>query len=175
MEPVIHFAIPFAIATLLGLRLKYAFLVGLISLLPDFDVLFFIHRSVSHSLLIPLALLFISLLWKKSRLQLPLQLSSFGLSSHVILDFINGYTPILWPVSQNSFKLVFELRLLIESFPMLYFNLNILERPYEYGTFITFDAPLFTAEGLAIASLLIALSIVISSKGLGIFLKRDEV
>jgi hypothetical protein len=172
MEPLLHFAIPFAIASLLGLRLKWSFLVGLMGLLPDFDVLFLMHRSVSHSLLIPLILIFISLIWKKFRLQL--QLSSFGLGSHAILDLIDGYTPILWPISQSSFKLVFELRLFIKSFPMLYFKMNLLERPYEYGFFTTFDAPLFTAEGLAIAFLLITLSIVISSRGYSMLPKKKQ-
>lgn len=175
MEPVIHFAIPFAIVSLLGLRLKWAFLAGLVGILPDFDILFLMHRSISHSVLPALALLLIPLIWKNSRLQLPLQLSSLGLSSHVILDLIDGYTPILWPVSQSSFKLVFESRLIIESFPMLYFKLNLLERPYEYGTFVTFDAPLFTAEGLIIAFLLIALSIVVSSRNLKMLSKRNKV
>ena len=174
MEPSIHFAIPFAVASLLGLSLRWSFLAGLIGIIPDFDVLFLVHRSISHSLLPAILLLFILLLLKKisflnPRFQIPVLISSLGLGSHVILDLIDGYTPFLWPLSENAYYLIFELRLLIESFPTLYFNVNLFERPYGNDVFTTLDAPLFTAEGLILALLLITLGLVISSRGLNVY------
>jgi len=157
MEPLLHFAIVFTLAAVMRLRLKWALALGLVGILPDFDVLFFMHRSVSHSMLPPLLLLLASPLLWSSRIKTPLLAVSLSWASHGFLDFIDDYTPILFPLSSKSYKLVFESTLFMKSSPFISMSLRVLEKTYNYGVFTSFDAPLFTASGLAIGLLLITL------------------
>ncbi|MCP8305254.1 MAG: hypothetical protein H3Z50_07320 [archaeon] len=49
MEPLVHLAVPFAINSLLGLRLRWALVAGLVGIMPDLDVLFsYIDRSATR-------------------------------------------------------------------------------------------------------------------------------
>jgi len=156
MEPAIHFAVPFVIIAFMGLKLRWAFISGLIGVIPDLDALFFFHRSVSHSLILPIILLpLLILFWKKRELRYPLLIISIGLASHSLMDFIVGYTPILWPLSDNSFYLLFEWKLVIESHPTLLLEVALLQKSFGGGAFTTFDATILTAEGFVVASLLI--------------------
>jgi len=157
MEPILHFAIAFALAALLRLKLKWALTLGLVSILPDLDVLFFMHRSVSHSILPPLSLLLLSLII--SRLKVPLSAISLGWASHSFLDLIDDYTPVLFPLSSKSYRLVFESNIIIGSRPSISMSLVTLEKSYNYGAFTYLDAPLFTASGLAIGLIIIALAL----------------
>jgi len=160
MEPLLHFAIAFALAVLLGLRLRWALALGLVGILPDLDVLFFMHRSVSHSILPPLSLLLLSLIaWRSSRLKVPLSAISLGWASHSFLDLIDDYTPVLFPLSSKSYRLVFESNIIIGSRPSISMSLTALEKSYNYGAFTYLDAPLFTASGLAIGLIIIALAL----------------
>jgi len=167
MEPLLHFAIAFAAAALLRLRLKWALALGLVGILPDLDVLFFMHRSVSHSMLPPLLLLLASpLLWRSPRVKALLLPVSLVWVSHGFLDFIEGYTPILFPLSSKSYKLVFESTLFIESRPFVSMSLKVLEEPYNNGFFTSFDAPLFTASGIVFGLVLIVLALSVYYGGL---------
>jgi len=56
VEPLLHFAVPFAVFTALGVKPKRAFLLSLFALLPDLDILINIHRFCSHSLIPLLAI-----------------------------------------------------------------------------------------------------------------------
>lgn len=47
----------------------------------------------------------------------------------------------------------------MESTPLIYLNLKLLEEPYHPNTFTTLDAAFFTSEGLAIALILILLTL----------------
>jgi len=159
MEPLLHFAIPFAIATVLGLSLRWSFIAGAIAVLPDLDVLLHAHRSVSHSLIIPLSLLLVSIpLWSTS-LRFPVQLTAVSWTSHLLLDLVQGYTPILWPVTNTAYMLLFEVQLHMGSTPLISLNLQLLQKPYQYGLFTALDAALFTGEGLIIALVLISIAL----------------
>jgi len=167
MEPLLHFAIAFALAAVLRFRLKWALALGLVGILPDLDVLFFMHRSVSHSMLPPLLLLLATpLLSKSSRIKVPLLAVFLTWASHGFLDFIEGYTPILFPLSSKSYRLVFESTLFIESRPFVSMSLKVLEGPYNNGFFTSFDAPLFTAGGIVIGLVLIVLALSVYFGGL---------
>jgi membrane-bound metal-dependent hydrolase YbcI (DUF457 family) len=168
MEPVLHFAIPFAIGSILRLGLRRSLLLGVIGILPDLDVLLLMHRSITHSITPSIILALISLLPRAVLLGSILRLSALGWASHTFIDFMEGYTPILWPLSQNSYRLVFESRLHVESQPAIYLAFRILEEPYNYGVIASLDAPIFTAEGLLIASLLTALALFIPRKRSGL-------
>lgn len=167
MEPLLHFAIPFALAALFRPKLKWVLIVGVIALLPDLDVLSFMHRSISHTLLPALLLLPPSLLLRKrAHIKLILPAISLGWGSHVLLDALGGYTPLLWPLSQNTYQLTFQSTLAMQSSPSISLSLQVLQQPYDYGVFTTLEAPLFTASGVAIALVLIALVLSIYYPGL---------
>ena len=139
----------------MNVRLKKAFLLSLLALTPDLDALFHIHRSISHSAIILLAIT--SLIWLAARkpwirTQIPFAL--FALISHLILDVFTGYTPILWPLSQSSIWIQMELRAYLRSSPSLRLSTHLLFEPTQFQRFESLDAPLFTSEGL-IASLML--------------------
>jgi hypothetical protein len=58
MEPIVHFAVPFSALVSAGVKPKKAFFASLFSLLPDFDALFLVRRSFSHSLFVIMCAVF---------------------------------------------------------------------------------------------------------------------
>ncbi len=176
MEPILHFAIPFAIIAILGFKLRWAFLGGVFGILPDFDVFALVHRSGTHSILIPLAILIIPIFIKNSKIRIPLLALSIGLLSHVLFDFATWYTPILWPISQDAYRLVFEWNFHLGSAPTTFFTLNILAQPYTPEPFTTLDVVLFNSESLVLSGVIAGLATAINrrSKNILISRKRDK-
>jgi len=159
MEPTLHIAIPVALMLIQRQRFRLCLLAGLGGILPDFDVLFMAHRSVSHSLLIAsIPLLLGIFLLRRRTIGLVLTATSIGWVSHVLLDFIGGLTPILWPITNYSYGLVLELQLHISSYPSILLNAKLLQEVYNYGLFNSFDAPIITAEGITLSILLILMA-----------------
>ena len=156
MEPLVHLVVPFAALMLHGLEWWRAFLIALLALLPDLDVLFRVHRSMSHSLVVVsavgLPLLFIAY-----------RLEAFGVgclvllavASHVALDVFAGYTPVLWPLYGNSMWIQAELRARISSSGTLAPSLKLALKPTRFEEFQTLDAQLLTGEGLIISAILV--------------------
>ncbi len=48
-EPLIHFIVPFSVLVMCAIGVKKSALLASFAILPDFDVLFHVHRSFSHS------------------------------------------------------------------------------------------------------------------------------
>ena len=68
------------------------------SVCPDFDVLSGHHRiTVSHSLIIPISLLLVTLLLR-GKCRKIVRWFSLAYLSHIILDLFNWYVPILYPI-----------------------------------------------------------------------------
>jgi len=158
-EPAIHFSLVFAIfAPILGLR--RAFLISLLTLIPDIDVIFHIHRSMTHSvILISLTYLPILLLvyfFKREFLNVTF-MGFLSLLIHPIMDCFQTYTPILYPLSPSSLWFDVDGGIQISGrgiYPSL--SLGLRFRPTSFRHFIVLDAPIFTGEGLLISILLIA-------------------
>ena len=151
-EPLIHFAVPFAVFTALGVKPKRALLLSLLALTPDLDVLFHVHRSVTHSL-IPLLLVaapLLALTWRRKPYRNLVILAFMAVSSHLLLD-LSGYTPILYPLLQDSFRIAFSCNMHYGSFPALSFNVLVESIPTVFVPFDSLDAPLFTTEGALIS------------------------
>lgn len=172
MEPVLHFAIPFAVAALLGFRLRWALAIGIVATLPDLDIFFYTHRSIDHSLLPSIALLLaLAALRLNSKpriarkLKYPVLALAAGWASHVLLDLTSSFTPLFWPVAPVAYRLVFQSSIHIGSVPSPSITLALLQQPYAPTTFTTFDAEIFTAEGLLLSLLLIALSFAVRYQG----------
>jgi membrane-bound metal-dependent hydrolase YbcI (DUF457 family) len=172
-EPLLHFSIVFTL-TASKLGVKKALALSLLAVFPDFDVLFHVHRSMSHSILIPLAIgLPVLLMLTKATPQYT-RFGVFGLAaiiSHSLLDCFQGYTPIVYPVVSNALWIDISGRLLITSTnvtPHLSTQLN--STPNSFEPFETMDTALFTSEGLFIAIILVAPTIILAVKPwLGMF------
>lgn len=104
-HPALHFAIPFSVALACRVSYKKSFLFGFIAVLPDFDIIFGVHRSATHSILVLLLALAIALYFKSMRSKGNFGLTSLALLSHPILDLFDGFTPILWPLLNCSLHL----------------------------------------------------------------------
>jgi len=151
-EPLIHFAVPFAVFTAFGVKPKRALLLSLLALTPDLDVLFHVHRSLTHSL-IPLLLVaapLLALTWKRKPYRNFVVLASVAVASHLLLD-LTGYTPILCPLLQDSLRIAFNCDMHYSSFPALSLNIKIQSTPTTFNPFKSLDAPLFTSEGFLVS------------------------
>ena len=111
-EPLIHFIIPFIILSFFGLSIRKSLTLSSIAILPDLDVLFHIHRSITHSVvfLILICIPIIGFI----KLKYPNYfhdslVGSLIVLSHPFLDVFNAYTPILYPLYKNSVFIVCKL------------------------------------------------------------------
>lgn len=168
-ELLLHFSVIFAlVAPKLGV--KKAFLLSFPAVLPDLDVLFYVHRSMSHSILILLASGAIILLAVRRLKPVYLRLAIIGslaLLSHLILDCFQTYTPILFPLLDTSFWINIEGTVLISpnSFtPQI--SAGFKEEPTVFKPFEKMDARVFTSEGLLVSIVLVAPTLILSLKPL---------
>jgi len=156
-ELLLHFSIPFALsAPVLGL--KRAFIIGLVALLPDLDVLLHVHRSFTHSaiFLSILIILMVSISLKIGRGSGTMIACSLSLLSHLILDLFHSPTPILYPLSNYSYHISPKMSVLIAEkiLPNISLTLNMEETVFK--SFQLLDAPIFTDSGFMASLILIA-------------------
>jgi membrane-bound metal-dependent hydrolase YbcI (DUF457 family) len=123
----VHFAVPFSALVSAGVKPKKAFLASLFSLLPDFDALFLVHRSFSHSLFVIICAVFPFVVIATWAFQILID-GFFGLLSHPVLDLFSGYTPILW-LFCDSFWIKTELGFHIGSSVKLIPSFELLSEP----------------------------------------------
>jgi dolichol-phosphate mannosyltransferase len=157
-----HFAVAFAItAPFIGIR--KALLAGLIALLPDSDVFIHIHRSITHSLLVLLAIsLPIAYLARRGGASRVSSASMVGaLISHPILDTFQTYTPILYPLI-GSVYVGAEAGLRIGGGFEPYLKLDVHTRQFDFTPFTGIDGPLFAHETLPISLALIVVPLIYS-------------
>ncbi len=157
-EPLIHFIIPLFLLIILGLNLKKAVLISSLAIIPDLDVLFHVHRSVSHSIIfifaiiIPIILILNYLhIGKKSEMIL----ATLVILSHPFMDMFNGATPILWPLFDKSIYIFTELTTNMNN--VLDLNL-IFKVNFEKTIFYKInggDGPIFTSLGFGITLVLL--------------------
>ncbi|MEM2533913.1 MAG: metal-dependent hydrolase [Candidatus Nezhaarchaeales archaeon] len=159
LEPLIHFVAPFVVLALFGVKLRKALPISLLALLPDLDALFLLHRSLSHSIVIALAVMMPLLLLTyrfKPRLLGYALLALFTVASHMVLDLFSGYTPILWPFCDHSVRVQAWLTVHVGSSLSLALSARLLTKPTTFQPLQSLDAPLFTGEGLILSSILLA-------------------
>jgi len=133
--------------------------VSLIALLPDVDALLIgVHRSVSHSLVVVLALCGIVVLIIKvlrPRLLGLGLLATLGLLSHLLLDLFTTYTPVFWPLVGWSLFISFGGGVHVSESVNLKVSLDVSTKTTDFTPFTVLDAPIFTSEGFAISLILI--------------------
>jgi membrane-bound metal-dependent hydrolase YbcI (DUF457 family) len=121
MDPVLHLLLPLLFLLAIGIDKRRAVLFAPFAILPDFDVLFGLHRAALHSflfvLVLPVAVIVYSRLRRPDWLPWAL-LAQFYLASHVVLDL--GGVAFLWPFVQEQFFLDIEVTLAFR--PELHFG-----------------------------------------------------
>lgn len=162
-EPLLHFAIPFVVLTFCGLSLKKSVLLSSIAILPDFDVLFHVHRSITHSAIflilicIPIVA-FVKL--KYSNYFHDSVIGSLVLLTHPILDVFHTYTPILYPLYNKSVYIVCELVTDMNNISDLKFLFDIRIGQECFGLITSsIDGVMFSSLGVGI-SLVILVGII---------------
>jgi len=164
-ELLLHFAVPFALsAPLLGVR--RALLVASVALIPDFDVLVYVHRSVSHSVLVlgfgvavALALAF----RLRRGLMALVGVCGLALLGHPVMDMFQTLTPILYPVVNWSVWLDVRGRVLIGEVLKPVVSAETKLEPTLFRAFQSLDAPIFTSEGFIISTMLVAVPVLASA------------
>ncbi len=150
-----HFAVGFALAApFLGVR--KAVLAGVVALIPDLDVFFHVHRSITHSAIVLLAFsLPIAYLahkcgvgWRASAIAV------VSLMSHPVLDMFQTYTPVLYPFPSSVFVDV-KAGSLFDGSLKPYFRLDARTVASDFTPFTSFDGPLFAHETFPVSLVLI--------------------
>lgn len=162
MEPSLHFAIPFFVFSFLGLSLPYCLVLSFLSLLPDFDVFFNVHRSTTHSFLVYLPILFFALLIYPFNIQVSLLLIAayFSFSSHVLLDTLGGYTLALWPIVKDEISILVKFNIKFGSSFSLIPKVNLIrKKKHIKNYFKEFEVQFATGEGLLISIILLITSL----------------
>lgn len=165
-ELLLHFSIPFAIAKT-KFNLIQTTIIALAALTPDIDALLHIHRSITHStititiIFIPLAII----LYKKKPKHLTLAIACYlAILSHIILDTFQTYTPILYPITENSIWIKAEGNIIISNTITPKITTTIQTTQTDFTKFQTLDAPIYTSQGLITSLLLTIIPTIITRK-----------
>jgi membrane-bound metal-dependent hydrolase YbcI (DUF457 family) len=174
VELLLHFTVPFASLTAMRLDWRKALFTSLIALLPDLDVLFHIHRSLSHSLVV-LAIIILPILAiahkNKTVTNLTL-LAALGIITHIILDLFDAYTPLLYPISNQSFQILTSLDFHTGSQSYFTYNLRLLAKSYSPAAFQSFDGQVISTDGFAVSLVLLGPYLVTLIRNRAPILKR---
>ena len=167
-EPALHFSIIFAISAP-RLGVKRALLISLFALLPDLDVIFHIHRSMSHSVIL-IGLIWIPILVALHRFRrryFGMALQCFlAVLSHPLIDCFQTYTPILYPAYDRSIWVNVGGWLLISPGGLIpQASVSVMDTPTVFRPIESLDAPIFTSEGFVISLILVAIPSFLSVKG----------
>ena len=111
MDPVMHLLLPLLMLLALRIETRAVILLAPLTILPDFDAFFGLHRAVFHSfipvLVIPIMLILYSR-FKRPEWMLPALVVQFYMVSHVALDL--GGVAFLWPFTTDMFYIDPELK-----------------------------------------------------------------
>jgi hypothetical protein len=162
LEPSLHFSIQFFVFSLLGFSPPYCFLLSFLALLPDFDVIFKVHRSVSHSFIVYLPVLLLALILHPFNFQHSLLLLAayLSLASHVLLDTLGNYTLAFWPVVKDEFSIIIGFNVKFGSPLSLIPKICLRRRKHFKSYFKGFEVQVATGEGLLISFILLLPSLV---------------
>ena len=157
-EVLIHFIIPLFILIILGFSLKKSILISSLAIVPDLDVIFHVHRSMSHSVIFILALtipIVLVLNYLKIGKKSEMAVAILVILSHPFMDIFTGYTPILWPLFDKSVYIFIQLTTNMNNI----LNLNLIFKAnFDKVVFLqttNSEGPIFTSQGFAMTLVLI--------------------
>lgn len=157
-EVLIHFIIPLFVLTILGFNLKKSMLISSLAVIPDLDVIFHVHRSVSHSVIfilavtVPIVLILNYLeVGKKNELVIAILV----ILSHPFMDIFTGFTPILWPLFDRSVYILAQLTTNMNNILALnlIFKVNLDKVVFLQTT--NSEGPIFTSQGFGMTLVLL--------------------
>ncbi len=156
-EPLIHFIIPFFLLVMFGLDIKKVTLISFFAVLPDFDVLFHVHRSFSHSMFFILlfaipGIIIVKKFYKKYYSDSII--TTLVVLSHPFMDLFTYYTPVFWPLFNKSIYVIALLTTNMNNVMDLNLKLDVLFQPVNFYHTADIDAPIFSGTGVAISLLL---------------------
>ena len=166
-EPALHFSVIFALSVP-RLGIKKAVLLSSLALLPDLDIILYVHRSMSHSIILLsaayLPILLAIFILKRRYFRLAL-LGFLAILSHPLMDCFQTYTPILYPVIDRSLwiKVNGWINISSEGFKSQT-SINIKDAPTVFKPLESLDAPIFTSDGFIISLLLTAIPLLLEAK-----------
>lgn len=151
-EPLIHFIVPFSVLIMCGIGIKKAAFFASLATLPDLDVIFHIHRSFSHSIFF--ILLFCApairiATIKHSNRTYDAVIATLVILSHPFMDSFTYFTPIFWPLYNNSIYIIAEMTTNMDNVSQLHLLFDIKLEPVVFYSTISMDAPIFTSTGVA--------------------------
>lgn len=169
-EPALHFSVIFALS-IPRLGVKKAILLSSLALLPDLDIILYVHRSISHSIVL-LSVIYLPTLMaiyilKRRYFRLAL-LCFLAILSHPLMDCFQTYTPILYPIIDESLwiKVNGWINISPEGFKP-HASIDIKDTPAAFKSFESLDAPIFTSNGFIMSLLLIAIPFLLEVKDSG--------
>ena len=132
MDPVMHLLLPMLLLLALRIETKAVVLLAPLTVLPDFDAAFGLHRAVFHSFIpvvvIPVALIIYSKL-KRPEWMLWSLIIQFYLASHVLLDLAG--VAFMWPFTTDMIYFNPELKFNMIGGINFEWHFNYGLRPYE--------------------------------------------
>jgi membrane-bound metal-dependent hydrolase YbcI (DUF457 family) len=136
-----------------GMGMKKSAFIASLALVPDLDVLFHVHRSFSHSIFFILlfcAPVITLAAVKHSKRTSDAIIATLAILSHPFMDLFTYFTPIFWPLYNNSIYIVTEMMTNMDNVSQLHLLFDIKLEPVVFYQTISMDAPIFTSEGVAI-------------------------
>jgi len=158
-----HMAIAGFVA--LPLSSKPKWIIGLcwVAILPDLDIFLGLHRIVFHSLLIlgPISAVLVGVSWHWfPNFREPALFAAFCLLSHTILDWLQGWVALLWPIVPLAFWLNIQLRIAWQGQVLLpYLEIGPMIGPLD-TLFEPSEASLLNPFGFALFLLFITVALI---------------
>ncbi len=136
MDPLMHLLLPLLFLLALRIDTKKAILFAPLTILPDFDAAFQLHRAVFHSfipvLVVPVGLILYSK-FKRPEWMLSALLIQFYMASHIVLDL--GGVAFAWPFVEDMLYFDPEVTFNLQGGINFAFHLKYGLKPYvEMGT-----------------------------------------
>jgi len=155
-EPLLHFLAPFVACIIYGLSIKKSLFISSFAILPDLDVLFHVHRSISHSAVFIIAVsipIILSIKYKYPQYFNTSIITSLVTISHPIMDTFCGHTPVLYPLYKGVIRIQCDLLTNINNiWDLKYiFNIDMVPISSVFVRSVDYDAAIFSSLGVIIS------------------------
>ena len=160
-----HYLLSYIIASRI-VRKRIALLISIFGVLPDIDALLHVHRWITHSLVllcviaIPIVIMFSSIS-KLKRFRI-LVLTAIALYCiHIVADLFVASTPMLWPITNYSYYIKFEINGVITS-SAIYLKplIAVYTTRTRFDTYSRIEGPIATPTSIFFALAILVLEIV---------------
>jgi hypothetical protein len=151
MDLLSHIFLPLILLVAIGrLRANYIPLAFL-AILPDFDKLFLV--GILHSVIVTVPI-FAAFFYLEKRIKHSYEISlvsSYFFFSHLFLDFLDGFVPLLYPLSNIGIGMVYPARLTISNGSVEISNIvpNLVYKELDPSKFVQKSYSLFSGPGFA--------------------------